>query len=305
MRSSLVNRWKGRHSKFWSKEGADILDLELNELPLNRGQVLRERNVNGNLLMETVYPSRVSLINHWHTRANFCIAVEGGSTEQYGTQTREFRPLTSSFLPAEQLHSLTFQAKPMRCFTIDIGPDSLQRAGEYCLLSHVSVHSHYGPLTETFLRLYCEFREEDQASVLAIEGLLFEMLAVVSRSQTHRVDRFAPKWLKQVRDFLHSNFGDQLNLTQIATEAGVHPVHLAREFRKHYRTTLGEYLREVRVAYASEQLLTSDDPQAKIASAAGFADQSHFSRTFKRLRGTTPGKFRAAFKLERPSALQE
>jgi AraC family transcriptional regulator len=244
-------------------------------------------------------------MNHWHAKANFCIAVEGGSIEQYGTKTREFRPLTASFLPAEQLHSLTFQAKPMRCFAIDVGPESLQRAAEFCRLTDNSVHSHQGRLSETFLRLYYEFREMDEASALAIEGLLFEMLAMVSRDQTDPEDRFAPKWLKRVRDLVHADFGEQLSLTQIATEAGVHPVHLAREFRKHYRATFGEYLRQVRVNYASQQLLTSDEPPAMIAAAAGFADQSHFSRTFKRLRGTTPGKFRAAFKLDESFASQD
>ena len=138
----------------------------------------------------------------------------------------------------------------------------------------------------------------DEASALAIEGLLFEMLAVASRRQSKGGDWFVPKWLQQARDLLHANFQEQLTFTGIAAEVGVHPVHLAREFRKHYRSTLGEYLRQIRVDYASQQLLNSDDPQAMIALAAGFADQSHFCRTFKRLRGTTPQKFRIALKLD-------
>ena len=275
--------------------------LEFKAVPLDRGTVLRQRDVGGNLMLEAVYPSNIGVMNHWHARANFCIALAGASTERYGTKVREFRPLTASFLPAEQLHSLTFLAQPMRCFAIDIAPELMERAREYSLITDVSVHFDNDPLTEIFLKLYNEFLATDGASGLAIEGLLFELLAVGLRRYTSQGDRVAPRWLSQVRDLLHANFAEQLSFTRIAAEVGVHPVHLAREFRKHYRSSLGEYLRRVRVDYASRQLLISDEPQALIASAAGFADQSHFSRTFKRLRGTTPGKFRAAFKVGEPA----
>lgn len=269
---------------------------EFKAIPLDRGKVLLQRDVSGNVMMEAIYPSQIGMLNHWHARANFCIVLAGASTERYANQIREYRPLTASFLPAEQLHSLTLH-EPMRCFTIDIAPESMERAREYSLVTNVSVHFDNDPLTEIFLKLYHQFREKDQASGLAIEGLLFEMLAVALRHNSNDGDRFAPRWLRQVRELLHAHFAEQLTFTRIAADVGVHPVHLAREFRKHYRLSLGEYLRQVRVDYASRQLLMSDDPQALIASAAGFADQSHFSRTFKRLRGTTPGKFRAVFKV--------
>lgn len=272
------------------------MEFQPNAIPLNRGIVLRQRHVGGNLLMEAIYPSRVELLNHWHAKANFCIVLDGTSTERYGAEIREFRPLTASFLPPEQLHSLNFHARPMRCFTIDVAREAIERSREYSLVTDASVHFHDDLLTETFLRLYREFREADEASVLAIEGMLFEMLALASRRQTTREDRSIPKWLKLARGLLHERFADQLSLSRIAAEVGVHPVHLAREFRKHYRCSLGEYLRQVRVEHASRQLLSSDDSSAVIASAAGFSDQSHFTRTFRRLRGITPGKFRASLK---------
>jgi AraC family transcriptional regulator len=55
-----------------------------------------------------------------------------------------------------------------------------------------------------------------------------------------------------------------------------------------------QYLRRLRLEWAAERLRKPDDPLAEIASAAGFADQSHFTRRFKRLFGVTPAVFRAA-----------
>jgi AraC family transcriptional regulator len=69
-------------------------------------------------------------------------------------------------------------------------------------------------------------------------------------------------------------------------------VYLASAFRRCYGHTVAEHVRELRVAYALRRLAESEDPLSDIARAAGFADQSHFSRTFKQLTGTTPGAYR-------------
>jgi AraC family transcriptional regulator len=79
----------------------------------------------------------------------------------------------------------------------------------------------------------------------------------------------------------------------IAAAAGIHPVHLARVFRRHCGYTLGDYVRKLRVDFAARQLLATDEPLAGIAFAAGFSDQSHFTKVFKRQTGMTPADFRS------------
>jgi AraC family transcriptional regulator len=72
----------------------------------------------------------------------------------------------------------------------------------------------------------------------------------------------------------------------------VHPTHLARAFRARHGVSVGEYGRRVRVAWASAELAASDRPLAMIAAQAGFADQGHFTRLFRRYVGTTPSRYR-------------
>jgi AraC-like DNA-binding protein len=143
-------------------------------------------------------------------------------------------------------------------------------------------------LAEFLLDLYKEFSGIESVSSGAIES----PLAVVEVNLPNVV----PAWLERARNILHDRFDEQAKLSEIARAVGVHPVHLARQFRKYYGSSVGEYLRQLRIEFACHQLLASDDPSAKIATSAGFNDQSHFCRTFKRLRGTTPGKFRTALK---------
>jgi AraC family transcriptional regulator len=100
--------------------------------------------------------------------------------------------------------------------------------------------------------------------------------------------------LSAARDLLNANFSDPVNLVQLAHTVGVHPTHLARSFKRHYSTTVGEYIRRLRLDWATKQLAETDDSLADIAAAAGFYDQSHFSHTFKQYTGLTPAEFRAA-----------
>lgn len=142
-------------------------------------------------------------------------------------------------------------------------------------------------LPELFLSMYYKIREMDDESLRKLEQALLEGQSVTSSGR-----RF-PQWLERVREILEQRFAEPFKLSEIAAEVGVHPVHLAREFRKHYGTSVGEYLRRVRIEYACRELMDSNVAVTNIAFAAGFADQSHFSRTFKRLCGTTPGRYRA------------
>jgi len=77
---------------------------------------------------------------------------------------------------------------------------------------------------------------------------------------------------------------------------GIHPVHLAREFRRHYQCTIGEYVRRLKVEYACLQISVSEASLHQIALAAGFFDQSHFARTFKQIMGVTPGNYRRFYR---------
>ncbi|HMB89928.1 MAG TPA: helix-turn-helix transcriptional regulator, partial [Rhodothermales bacterium] len=76
----------------------------------------------------------------------------------------------------------------------------------------------------------------------------------------------------------------------------MHPVHLTRVFRTYYRVSIGTFLRRLRLDWAASQLATAPDSLADIALQAGFADQSHFTRAFKKYTGVTPGHYRRALR---------
>jgi len=147
------------------------------------------------------------------------------------------------------------------------------------------------------MRLYREHLRNDDVSRLAMEGLALEVLAECARCHGGGPERNAPPWLRLVRKLLHDRFAENLTHEAIAAEVGIHPVHLARAIRRHCGSTLGDYVRKLRVDFAAHKLVTTDEPLTGIALAAGFSGQSHFSRTFKRQTGMTTSTFRISSRL--------
>jgi AraC family transcriptional regulator len=148
-----------------------------------------------------------------------------------------------------------------------------------------------GALPQLCARLYREFNQTDTAAKLAIEGLALELLAEATR-QPYKGIRTAPPWLRQAREMIVEHFPERLRLTQLAAEVGVHPVYLATAFRQKFGVTIGEFVRKLRIEHACAELMKGKLPLAAIATRAGFADQSHFSKVFKLYVGMTPHKYR-------------
>ena len=139
----------------------------------------------------------------------------------------------------------------------------------------------------------------DSASPLAIEGLVLELVADLSRRLSRISERRPARWLKRARDILHAHPSETIRLNDVARAVEIHPVHLAREFRKAYGCTLGEYLRGLRIELCCARLASCDDSLVEIALTAGFSSQSHFSRVFKRHTGITPTEYRSSYRIPR------
>lgn len=101
-----------------------------------------------------------------------------------------------------------------------------------------------------------------------------------------------PLGIRRVLEFLHAHATERISLTSLAGSLDWTPAHLSRAFRRHVGMPPYEYLLQLRIAIG-RTALTRGATIATAALAAGFADQSHFTREFRRRTGTTPGAFRA------------
>lgn len=258
--------------------------------------ILASREVAGFVLTETGYLPNQKLDKHSHDSACFVVVIQGTFTETYREKTRSCAPSSVIFRPPEELHADHFHDAGGRCLTIDISARRLERDDTHSVMPNDSADFRNPFLAAITARLYHEFREADDASRLAIEGLVLEMMAEASRCVIRDADG-KPRRVERAREIIHEQFSADLSLSRIAQMVEAHPVYLAREFRRRYHCTIGEYIRRRRVQSACRQLSETDLPIVEIALNGGFPDQSHFSKTFKRLMGVTPTRYRAAFRL--------
>ncbi len=260
---------------------------------------LRSVRTAGFTLTEGIHAGGSHLPWHYHEGPTLCFVLRGVFVETSGGERLICAPGTLKVMPAGERHCDDFDRGDTRGLLVETEPERVP-----FILSHAPVLDermafHGGLPAALARRVYQEFRQGDDASPLAVEGLLLELLAAISRGRAERVPAIPAPWLDETRDRLHADLTARLSLAELAAAAGVHPVTLARAFRRTFGCTVGEYLRRLRIERAADQLATGDQPLAEIALAAGFADQSHFSNVFRRRVGMSPSAYRRELRVPR------
>jgi AraC family transcriptional regulator len=244
---------------------------------------------------ETAYAPDQDRPAHSHQNTSINLVLQGALTESCEGRSLTITAGTVFFIPAGQGHANCILGAGARCFEMRLDPRWLQRLEGCSSALDAPAYFPGGPLSGLALRLCHEARQTDAASALVMEGLALELLGEIARRRAPAPGRRPPRWLQQARELLRERFADNLTLEEIAGAVGVHPVHLASVFREQYGCTVGDTVRRLRVEYACRAVAHSRTSLAEIALDAGFANQSHFTRVFKRLTSITPAGYRRAF----------
>lgn len=102
----------------------------------------------------------------------------------------------------------------------------------------------------------------------------------------------APSVLRTVRSYIEDHLTEGADLDSLARIAGVSCCHFSRAFKRSTGMPAHHYLITRRISAAIALIRETDRALSDISLEVGFADQSHFSRTFVQLTGLTPGDFR-------------
>ncbi|MFI7238504.1 helix-turn-helix domain-containing protein [Streptomyces cyaneofuscatus] len=99
-----------------------------------------------------------------------------------------------------------------------------------------------------------------------------------------------PGVARDLRELLDERLREGVTLAEAARLVHAHPAHLVRAFSAAYAIAPHQYVTSRRVDRA-RRLLLDGVPPGEAAAAVGFHDQSHLTRHFKRIAGTTPGRY--------------
>lgn len=264
--------------------------------PITLGERLRSVDARGFTLTETTHPPNHELPRHSHERANLAFVLSGSFSEYLDRRFAECKPHSVVIKPAGEAHANRYGNKGVRCLLVELQPQQLEALHPWSKAFAQPSYIQGGILAVLATRIYSEFRHMDQVAPIAIEGLMFEIIAALSRRDCLCSGRKSPRWLAQAKDILHVQFNESISVSSVARAVGVHPVHLAREFHKYFRCSVGEYVRRLRIESACRELSNSDNSLVEIALKSGFTHQAHFSRVFKKHTGMTPSEYRFAIR---------
>ncbi|MEM7356436.1 MAG: AraC family transcriptional regulator, partial [Acidobacteriota bacterium] len=118
------------------------------------------------------------------------------------------------------------------------------------------------------------------------------LLAGLAPTEPPRLPKQRPSWITEVAEKALDAGEASPTLSQLAEQYNIHPVYLARAFRRHYGTSIGAVRRQARIERAIALLAESTTPLADVVLEAGYADQSHLCRELKRETDWSPGRLR-------------
>src|SRR6476646_6614978 len=186
------------------------------------GEILRKRQESGLILSELKHDCARKLPSHSHELAYFCLLLNGNYWEQLGSKSVTYKPLTVMFHPPAMTHIDEIGTAGGRFFSVEIKKEWIERVRECIGAVELDSSLHEGDLAWLAMRLYREHKQADACSMLTIEGLVLEMLALVGRMRDVR-DPHGPPWLARVTELLNEEFRSNLKVQDIANEIGVHP----------------------------------------------------------------------------------
>ena len=258
---------------------------------ISAGMLRRRVDAGGFVVTESEYAPDSATPLHAHTLTSLVFGLAGSLEQTHGSRTGTMLPRRTLVLPRDAVHADRVSSYGCRCLFVTLSEEHLERLdgrADALLTPRFTVDSRLAVLGQMLRR---EAWTDDGLQSIALEGLALEALAHLARQPAPRPDRRAP-WLRQLRARLQDEFAAPRPIAELASEAGVHPTYLVRTFHRHYGETIGAFIRRTRLAWAMSALNETEEPVAQIAAAAGFFDQSHFTRVFKREVGMTPGRYR-------------
>ena len=221
----------------------------------------------------------------------FSFLLSGGSVENRKSECIECIPGQVYFYNWQEPHKNTNYQENTQNFNIELDTHWLKTLGikESAITGSFLIQSP--DIKFTIVKLFKEFLRPDELSEASINLLTLELLHQLGNTS---VTRHRPVWVSRLKEILHDHWSENLGLHQLAALLNIHPVTISKYFTRYFDCTLGEYVRKIRVEKALGMVRSTSLSLSAIAYECGFADQSHFIRTFKTQTGFLPNEFRKA-----------
>jgi AraC family transcriptional regulator len=244
---------------------------------------------------------------------NHCIMIQLGPAVDVSASiggesfTQSLKPGDCIIIPAGMsLRWHQLQTMPNRMLLLYLHPDFLRNTAESIDVDYgqISIAPQFGirdqHIRHVGLSLHCELKQSSVIGRHYAESLAQVLAMQLVRRYSYLKDLqmshggMAPRKLRKAIEFINENLDKEQTVALAAVAGAVHMsyFHFTRAFKQSTGVTPNVYITEQRIDRAKKLLSETDFPIADIALRTGFASQSHFTTTFRKLVWNTPKAFR-------------
>ena len=224
---------------------------------------------------------------HSHSKPYLCLLVSGNYNEKSNTEN-----LISCgdviYRTAGYEHSNSFYDEDSLCLNIEINDqENLMNHNNFLLPSSESKQKGTIEIYKVLYALKHKL-SNDLLDIYCYESMLTHINIVNEKGNL--------SWIKQIKEHINDNPIAHLSLEKLSLNFGLHPNYIVRKFKEITGLKLSEYLTKTRLEHSIKNLILTENNITEIALNAGFYDQSHFNRNFKKYLATTPLLFKKTIK---------
>ncbi len=241
--------------------------------------------------------------HHWamfHERYAIGTCETAAADWRYRRKSNSLSDGTCMFIEPGESHTTYLVNKPSNFQVLFLSPDFVTKvAAELGLSGHLHLQAaqdNNPDFFRAFQRLYTAVRNDD--STLEQQSRLAVCTRLILQ---HYAERGPPalsplgqhRAVEHAKAYLQDRFREPVSLDELASVAGLSRFHLLRAFARYTALPPHAYHIHIRIE-RSRRLLQAGMSPGNVAFAVGFADQSHFTRHFKRVLKVTPGQYARA-----------
>ena len=252
------------------------------------GSTKNELEFDGNLMMITSYRNCPDSDWHYHENSFFTFVLNGGCQETRKDHMHESGPGDLLYYEKGAIHKNTHYTEYSRNFNLELSDKWLTGYDIEFKIDPADFSLRKCDFKFLFVKLYDEFLNQDSASLVSMNNILLQIMG----NKIYEINNGTPSWVPKIKEFLYDNWTTNISLKELSTIIGIHPVTISKNFTRYFGCTLGEFIRKYRIEKALYMIRTTDLHLTDIAFICGFADQSHFIRTFKKYTGAVPLHYR-------------
>ena len=239
------------------------------------------------------YASAQRQAPHRHDELHLSLVLRGGLSETVGRETVVAAPLSVVVKSPGLLHANAWGNDGARLARLSLPQATLAALSEHPGRDTAWRWCHDVQVARPFLRLVQRHQQLGTRRMAANDTDLSDLVAALTARPARDETTDTPRWLRDVVTRIHEGWHPSLDGHQLAAEACVHPVYLARCVRRWYGVSLGSLLRHERLRRTAAMLTASGLRGSLVAQHCGYADEAHMSREVKSVLGLSPRTLRA------------